>query len=430
MKKIIVTAVTVIAVAITQPIWSADDQISGDEDSLFNIGTSADTELVVDIDEEQQPSLENDALETEGTRIGGSFKMKTANSWLFSKDAGSESWEVPGLDAGRLVLDLKAELFFEARPDSDTKFFGSIKIDGPLAVVEDDAATLLIDESRGFDDILKINELFADFNYRQDIFFRAGKQTIGYGVGYFFSPVDVLSIGKIDLEDPEAEREGPIALKTSIPLGLNSLQLFIAADESISSVSELSFMPTFDFLRGNAEIGVGLYYRSDRAPKALLSLSTSIFSDVRLFGEAAIGYGTPAGLSFSEEDEIFGQLSGGINYSKDLDTDDGFRLWHSSLIVQYLFNFGDPERKELIKMPGDHYLTYTKRFSDIAGSGISLSNTGAFNLSDGSKQMLSKLTFDIMDGLEISTGVSWLTAADGAEKLTATISANFGSGSF
>ena len=48
--------------------------------------------------------------------------------------------------------------------------------------------------TREFDEVFHVSELFSDFQFRDTLFFRAGKQTINWGVGYFFSPADLLYI--------------------------------------------------------------------------------------------------------------------------------------------------------------------------------------------------------------------------------------------
>lgn len=456
--------VLVLSFVLAFSAWAQDngsDNITADEDALFSgaatseedsmfSADSGETEtgietggvLVVDIADSLDSGLEYDALESETVRIGGSFDFNAADSWMWTKKTDGDGWEEPAIDEDRFALDLAANIFFEARPDTDTKFYGSVDIRSPLFTLEDDETTPLIDESRGFEDIVKIDELFADFNWNEDIFFRAGKQTVNYGVGYFYSPADVLSIGEIDPEDPEAELEGPAALKASVPMGVNSLQVYALADEDITTAADIALVPAFEFVLGSTEVGIGGYYRSDKAPRAMATLTTSVFGDESIFAEALVGYGTPEGLTLSDRDEWFAQLTGGLMYSGSVETDAEFNIFSYTLAGQYLYNYGDDEREELITMPGDHYLTLMGAVSDIAETGVSVRATWQANLSDGSSRLYGSVGWELFDGMKISAGLTWLAGEPGDEYTTliegvpgndmvmGTISASFGKGSF
>lgn len=428
--KLLATMVTVTMVSLSISVWAQD--VTTDEEAMFSSSSgddmlsSGDGGLVVDIAENLDSGLEYMGLETEAVRIGGSFEF-----------TASDSWTSPEIGDDRFAVELNADLFFEARPDTDTKFYGSMEIAGPLVTYEDDETTLLIDESRDFSDIVKIDELFADFNWNEDVFFRAGKQTVNSGVGYFYSPADLLSLSEIDPEDPEAILEGPVALKTSIPMGLNSFQIYAVAGEDISSAAGIALVPSFEFVLGTSEIGIGAYYRYDSAPRATATLTTSILDDESIFAEVLVGYGTADGLSFSDEDEFFAQLTGGLMYSSNIETEDEFNILSYTLIGQYLFNYGDENRDVLITDSGDHYLTLRGGISDIAEADVSLSTTWQTNLSDGSGRLFGNIGWDIIDDIQLTAGVTWMYGEtgdeytpNGTDKLMGTISASFGSGSF
>ena len=103
-------------------------------------------------------------------------------------------------------MDLDGSLFLDARPSRDFRAFAKVK--GDVRLTESP-----------LDPNLRLHELFADFVLGDRAFFRVGKQTINWGVGYFFSPADIINVGRIDPENPEAEREGPVALRLNLPCG-------------------------------------------------------------------------------------------------------------------------------------------------------------------------------------------------------------------
>ena len=65
-----------------------------------------------------------------------------------------------------------------------------------------------------------LHELFLDYTLLDKLYLRAGKQTINWGVGYFFSPADVINVGRIDPFDAEGSR--PVSWFTH-PVGVTLL---------------------------------------------------------------------------------------------------------------------------------------------------------------------------------------------------------------
>ena len=190
---------------------AADDLLSLDENDLF--GGSSEEELFGSSDDGGDlfgggDALVEDVVETdlalnelmltneETVVIGGSysFSVTPGRLWLLDTDT----------DQGTLDVSLSSKLFFDARPDSDIRIYGEAVISYPFETSEDAADTPGVDETRTFDDIVSIEELFSDFTIGDSIFFRVGKQTINWGVGYFFSPADLLNLSEID---PSAPRQ-------------------------------------------------------------------------------------------------------------------------------------------------------------------------------------------------------------------------------
>ena len=66
---------------------------------------------------------------------------------------------------------------------------------------------------------LALSELFADFDVDNRVFVRAGKQTVNWGVGTFFSPANLINLDEIDPEDPHCrtlrtgQRQGATAYR-------------------------------------------------------------------------------------------------------------------------------------------------------------------------------------------------------------------------
>ena len=111
------------------------------------------------------------------------------------------------------AADLSGSLFLDARPSREFRAFAKIK--GDVRLTESP-----------LDPNIALHELFADFTLADKAFFRLGKQTVNWGVGHFFSPADIINVGRIDPENPEAEREGPVALGLHLPSGRNNFYTY------------------------------------------------------------------------------------------------------------------------------------------------------------------------------------------------------------
>ena len=199
--------------------------IETDEDSLFGSTDSMFSEPLITDAEEASVDIASSLLVSEQVRIGGrySFSVQSSASW---NDPSTILENLGNPDSTYLSTSLSTRLFFDARPDEEFRVFGKMTASYPFSA----------DDTRDLQDVFHVEELFSDFNWNDTVFFRGGKQNMHWGVGYFYSPADLLSIAEIDPEDPEAEREGPVAVKANIPLGVNNLYLYAlpaVADEPL-----------------------------------------------------------------------------------------------------------------------------------------------------------------------------------------------------
>ncbi len=390
---------------------------------------------------ESLQSPEKAFLISEFLEWGGRFDSSFSSDW---------SWLEGGLflepEATAFNTRLGADLFFDARPDESFRVFGKIKAAyDPVKAPED------------WD--LSIFELFSDFNIKDRIFFRVGKQTIRWGVGYFFSPADVFSLVLIDPEDPGAEREGPVSLKGQLPFGVHNLYLYLLAppisEDEIPQADEIAVAPKLELVLWNYELGLGGFYQKDRSPRAMLTLTGPIW-DIDFFGEAVLSYGSERTFvrddplpykTYRKEDELFFSGTAGLSY---MNPD-----WHLSLFGQYFYNgegyqdssllataglavtSGDLSPANLIYF-GRHYLSLSLGWSDIGESGVGLSVLWLANLSDSSGYLLSGISWQLFDFINLSTSLrlNYGDQDSGAEYapmgpgLAWSIGLNLGSGRF
>lgn len=347
-----------------------------DLDSMFSDEEEFIEEVEDKSDEVAEPSSE--LLTTEGVEWGGSFSSSLAAGLTYNKFNSFDNLWDDDKHEETFTPSLDASLHFNARPKENLRFYGKFTTSIPFY----NSANVLI-ANDGYDPIsaanydptanpfstshregneykvgipdITIYELFNDFNYENKLFFRVGKQNAKWGVGYFFSPADFLSLESIDPENPDADREGPIAIKMSMPFGLNNLYTYISVPKSIfddlddASISDLIVAPMYQMLIGDTEVSTGIYFQKDNAKRAMVSATYATntnFGEFSFFGEAVGMYGSDK--NFIKEDYILEKKDDEFFFNGTV----GFR-WNKKILEnefsfagQYLFNGEGYDKKD------------------------------------------------------------------------------------
>ena len=427
MKRIILAKFLVFLVLLAAPIFPALAQEQGESfDDLFEgeifeeEGGPEETPVEEDGDEadlfeegvfeesteQGEAAPEEVFLVSERMEWGGSFDLlfDTNVEW----DGYPDSWDTLFNEGTSFLASwLAADLFFDARPKRDFRVFGKVK-----AAYE-----------YPYDWDIGIFELFADFQYEDLLFFRAGKQTVQWGVGYFFSPADVLNLVSIDPEDPEAEREGPIAVKTHVPFAAPNAYLYLVAND-IDKPTEIAVGPKLELLLGNYELGVGGLYQSDLSPKGMLTLTGPLW-ELDLFAEAMIQWGSditfvrsivlaPFYETYTRDELLFSGTAGFAYVNPD---------WDLTVVAEYFFNgqgYAGQFPSVAVRLalddeaitfadfpvyPGRHYLAAGVNWFELLDSSFSLLVIYLANLSDGSGMIIPSVTWGPIEHLSLSTGL-------------------------
>ena len=365
-------------------LFGEADSSELDLDALF----SGDGESLVSEVEETTLNLTETLLTNDnGVTIGGSYSFSIGPGYSWNTDSETGTWV--------LSPSLGGKLFFDARPDADIRVFGKAEISYPFTVVEDDPATPMTNEYRSFSDIITIKELFSDFAINDTVFMRVGKQALNWGVGYFFSPANLLNLSQVDPENPDADLEGPLSIKANMPLGIDNIYGYIILPEAATEPADMAFAAKYEKVLGSSEVGIGAYYRDGQSPKAMATLSSS-FGKISYFAEGVVSYGSdrtfvtsataPYGLTTYEDTLFFSATLGGM-YTWSAD-EGNFGL---SIIAQYYYNGEGYSDTDLYPGIMASVLAGNISYSDISPLG---KHYGAANLS-----------FTFTD--TISTGVFW-----------------------
>jgi hypothetical protein len=404
--------------------------INTDVDSLF--GGDEVVESPADA-----PKLSTDplasTLKTAQTRIGGSFSGSLTPTFVWN-DLWDGSSTLLDPETRNLSSALKATIFFDARPKDDFRVYGSFKTSWPFSTTSGSVQVPNV----------KVFELFADFNYGDLLFFRFGKSTVKWGVGYFWSPADVINLEAINILDADAQREGPISMRIHLPiLGTqNNFYLYTILDKDSVKFETTALAAKAEILLGTYELGLGLYYRYDTAERAMATL-TGPLGDLDIFGEAmasrgssktfveSIGTSSPYTIvpstAADHRDQYYFSASAGALYSSPKD--------NFTALAQYYYNgegYSDAARSTLVSDAktalamatfsqdstsaaklgaalagliygsGQHYAALSLSKSELIGDDVSASAIVVANLSDGSGIVKPSISWAPLDYLTLS----------------------------
>lgn len=247
------------------------------------------------------------ALESNKLRIGGSLNAELGLKYMWAdpytkKNDAKNAFLNP--EVAQLQPTIGANLFFDARPVQDLKLYGKFlfefpfeknlngKISVPKSLVPPNGVDIpvSVNGSPNF----KIWEMYTDFSTKDIAFFRFGKHTVKWGTGYFYSPADVINISRIDPQKPTADREGPVSLRTHIviPKTQYNIWLYLLPDTETFKPQYTVGAAKAEFVFGDWELGVGGWYRYEKAPRFITTLSGSIAGKVAVFAEGVFAWGS------------------------------------------------------------------------------------------------------------------------------------------
>ena len=360
--------------------------------------------------------------------------------------------------------DLGATLYFDARPSGEFRVFGKARLDYTLPPPDSPAANSATGASFAF----SLFELFADFDWDDRVFFRAGKQRADWGVGRFFSPADLISLATIDPLRPDAEREGPVALKAHAPLDVHNAYLYLITGDFVTAgfrdPLDVAAGVRGEVVIGGLELGFGGLLQADLVPKGLMTATGSL-SDLDLFGELVIQRGTERNLIELDDagrlvvtdhdernEEWFSAVTAGVYYfvpGADV-----------VVAVQYYFNplgYHDsaalaPARAALLAPAGTgpprigprptaldllffgrHYTGASFVWNGIADHDLSTHLFWIANMSDHSGVVQPSLTWRALEHLELSLGATIGYGSETTEyheRVAVTLGVSLGIGGF
>jgi hypothetical protein len=394
------TALAALLALAASLAW-AEEAAQESVDDLFNeepIAQPAEAKIV--------DNPEAATLETEGFKWGGELTSdaEIALPYVDLPPLGAGGWR--DVD-DRLDYELGAKIFFDSRPDRNYRVYGSAIADYPF------------EKEKGK---VRVFELFADFNWKERLFFRFGKQTMGWGLSRFYQPADPLSLGVKDPQDPTKELEGPVGLKLSLPIGSHGLYAYILTKESFTEGVTSAGLEDLGYgLKGeyflsipknpvfsDAELTAGYFYQKKLAPKAIAGVSIGVF-DFQLFSDQVLSFGAdgysldsgsetlgyiPAHTMSKDDSKVYYSTTVGAMYvNKDV---------HLTIYGEYFYNGQGSTDPDYTRKLGERYLA--ERTSGAAAL-VSQSDLFAYNSAHNTGFSAS---FDELFGTDkLSSSIFW-----------------------
>ena len=302
---------------------------SADDDFFFDDGIE---EFVETKTTDEAVDLSKGVLfQTGSVEISGNFDLSLTTYTTFNKDTKTKD----SFENTILIPAADAQIIVDARPSENLRLYLKSGINYPY--VTESKATIVTSPFQqkpttfDFKNMFYVKELFGDFNIGPNVAFRFGKQTVTWGVGYFFSPADVINLTAIDPENPTAQVEGPLALRTQVvfPGTQHAIWtyiipenpvLYVEGQGAISYAKNTAFAAKGDIVIGPNEFGIGGWYKYQNSPRAMLTFSGTIFRNYSIFAEGVLAFGKDsAWLKNSTEDKkpIFQTTAGIMRFWKD-----------------------------------------------------------------------------------------------------------------
>lgn len=129
-----------------------------------------------------------------------------------------------------------------------------------------------------------LKEAFLDFNLRDKVYFRAGKQVLQWGRCYLWNPTDLINIDKPTFVRRIGYRDGAYGLKVHVPFGAKyNIYGFLDTGDARTD-GDLGGALKFEFLTGRTEMAFSGWAKRNRNPVLGYDFSSRL-GEVDIAGE-------------------------------------------------------------------------------------------------------------------------------------------------
>jgi len=139
--------------------------------------------------------------------------------------------------------------------------------------------------------LIGLKEVFVDFNIANTVYFRAGKQVLQWGRGFFWNPTDLINIGHKSFVNLDALLEGVFGLRSDVVFSRWwHLYTFLNLN-NVANLYDVAFAARTEFLAGTVEFGFSGWINGKQLPVFGADLSAGLPWRLNLTAEATLSWG-------------------------------------------------------------------------------------------------------------------------------------------
>ncbi len=286
------------------PCYSSYGSEAGtiNEDALFS-----DSEMVVEtkkmVDESIVKETDKPSVSLSGSIYNHNYYSTIRDDYILKVPDSDNDGKYTGSLTTNLLLDMRYKDGIKGFVNLDTIYnFRGINQSGEKDKEYTDQA---------------LREFFFDFNIKEKVYFRLGRQYLKWGRNYFWNPTDLINVDKKDFLDPNKNLQGAKGVKIHTPFGTKyNIYSFINLEDH-KHFKDLSWTGKFEFLVGDTEMAFSGWYKKGFKPVFGYDFSTRFFR-IDWKGEASISRGQDL-LSLLNENAIDTpeESSGGTSHREE-----------------------------------------------------------------------------------------------------------------
>jgi len=401
---------------------------AGSEDEFFG---SADVEAAKGAAEKQ-----NVADVVEKDHVGLSGQLQTQSTYTMTRNfvqgvtTASDNRFQNAID-GDFLVDIRLQKSFKAFLDLNIEFVPGgtpmmhtiTPVGWPYNPAPFPApSSLVFFENQ--DTALLVKEVFVDFNIANTVYFRAGKQVLKWGTGYFWNPTDLINIEHRSFTDTSALLQGVFGLRSDVVFSSNwHLYTFLNLN-GVQDITTTAFAARSEFLVGSTEFAVSAWLKSGKLPVFGADCTMPLFWSMNFTSEASISWGDnqdkldTLGNAYSVRDQLVTKIDVGLSRTFDaLDVQDRVSVnleffYDSDGYSQNMFDVLSPVLGGLQKFftggyfqsgyYGQYYGAAFVTINDFGSTVMSLTLSGLANFSDASATVMAGLSYAPVNNFTLS----------------------------
>ncbi len=270
----------------------------------------------------------NAAQAVEAQRLGFSGQLQTLSAYTMTRNFVQGATGFSDNTFGNTIM---GDFLVDARLTRGFRMFMDLNIDYiptgvmvPINMIETSPVETPLTVLQNQNTLLDIKEIFVDFNFANTVYFRAGKQVLQWGTGYFWNPTDLINVSHKSFTNLNALLDGVFGLRTDFVLSPAwHLYTFINLN-AVQDLTNVAYAARSEFLVGKVEFAFAGWYQYSKIPVFGADLTMPLFWELNLTGEAAVSYGDnvqkldSSGSPYSVSNQLVPKVDIGLSRTFDV----------------------------------------------------------------------------------------------------------------